>query len=349
MKYSRVLLGIIGSLCFIALALAATNLLLNPGFESGLTNWTDLYGAPTGISNTVFRSGTKSAYKYVNSVSSEYWTQIYQEVNYVAGEPLYASVYAKSNFSPLATTRAGLKAEFMNNSGTVLATANSREIGGTVTNWRLLELNNQSAPTGTTKVRLSGYLWAAKDDTISLIGEVYLDDANLIKQYQALQPQTKLLNTGFENGVIDWSIGGVPVKATNSIVYDGNYAIYANVDSVVSRDFWSQGYQEIAWAGGKKTFASVFIKTTFSNASAQGKGGLMIEFINSSGNILRQIIQTVSGQTDWKRVYIYYLAPTGTVKVRFSVFCHAPQGNTPSVGGKAYFDKATLLGYLPVQ
>jgi hypothetical protein len=75
----------------------------------------------------------------------------------------------------------------------------------------------------------------------------------------------------------------------------------------------------------------------------------MIEFINSSGNILRQIIQTVSGQTDWKRVYIYYLAPTGTVKVRFSVFCHAPQGNTPSVGGKAYFDKATLLGYLPVQ
>jgi hypothetical protein len=147
----------------------AAALIKNPGFEDTLNYWDDLGGAPTQLSNTVFRNGQYSAYKYVDTVAErDYWSQIYQEVlNFKPGQPVYARIYVKTTLSPEATAKAGLMLQFMDNSDNVLGdTLTSRAVGGN-TNWRMLELTAQAAPAGTTKARLSGYIWAMQGDNIS--------------------------------------------------------------------------------------------------------------------------------------------------------------------------------------
>ncbi len=320
------------------------NLLDNPGFEDGeLSYWTDVYGANAEVSDSVYHSGSSSASTYVNSVTDrEYWTQIYQDKDLSAGESIYGSIYIKTTLSAEAGAKAGLMLQFMDDNDNVTGSSvNARAVGGS-TDWRLVEVSYKSAPSGTTKVRLSADLWAAKGDDTSLTGNAYFDDASLIKKYQEASLPSSLLNSDFENGLHDWSeLYGSPATLSKDTKYAGSYAAQKNINTVSGQDYWSQIYQDISCSSSKRVTAKMYIKTAFvSNAKA--KAGLQIECFNSSGNRLAKANVSTSTKS-WKQFACKIAkTPANTVKVRISGYLYAPQGNTASLDGKAYFDNASI-------
>lgn len=340
--YLCALITLIG-LC-IAGQVFAQNLLLNPGFEDSLNDWDDLYGLPADLSETVFHGGATSATKYVDTVDGQaYWSQLYQDIDCAAGGPVYASMYIKTTFSPEANARTGVMLQFLDSDDSVIApTLKSRNTGG-MSDWQLLGLSAQAAPVGTVKARLSAYLWAAQDDTLSLQGEAYYDDATLEKIYRPIPLPTALRNPGFENGLIDWTdLFGYPTRLTSAVVRTGTYAAFKKVEEVAERDYWSTTYQDIACAARKKVTASVYIKTQFATR-ASGKGGIQIEFMNVNNRVLKKVSKTLGGAYDWRKIATTAtVAPTGTVKVRYSLYIYAPMGNTRSLNGTVYFDDAAL-------
>lgn len=71
------------------------NILLNPGFESGDSEWRNMWGSPgdvTSLSNHT-SGGNYSIVHFVGSVDhQDYWNQLYQDISFSAGDPFYASV-----------------------------------------------------------------------------------------------------------------------------------------------------------------------------------------------------------------------------------------------------------------
>jgi hypothetical protein len=250
----------------------------------------------------------------------------------------------KTTLSPEATAKAGLMLQFMDNSDNVLGdTLTSRAVGGN-TNWRMLELTAQAAPAGTTKARLSGYIWAMQGDNISKTGEAYYDDAYMVKQYRALQLQKGVYNAGFENGLNDWTeMDGWPAFLTRGIVYAGTYAAGKEIVTVTNRDYWSRIYQEVACSSGKTLTAKLMVKPQFDKLSL-AKVGLEIEFFDANSQSLSKVKKQLGGTSStWRQLSISVTStPANCVKVRFSIFVYAPMGNVKSVGGKGYFDNAKL-------
>jgi hypothetical protein len=340
------ILMVVVGLCLIGQTfVSAAPLLKNPGFEDNLNYWEDLYGPPTQLSDTVFRNGLYSAYKYVDAVTDQdYWSQVYQEVAYLPGQPLYARMYVKTTFSPEATARGGIIVQFIDVNGDILdATLNSRAVGGN-TNWRLVEISAQAAPTGTTKARLSGYLYAKQGDTISLTGNAYYDDAYIVKQYRALQLQKNLYNVGFENGLNDWlEQDGYPAFLEKVIIQSGKYSAGKEIVTVAERDYWSRIYQEVACTSGKAVASRIYMKPTFA-PTALAKAGFQLEFYDANNQLLARYKQQLGGTTTgWRQLIINVAStPENCAKVRVSAYVYAPRGNNISVGGKAYFDNCRL-------
>ncbi len=322
----------------------AANLVHNPGFENGLNDWTDRFGAPSKVSTTTFHSGAMSATKSVATVSGqEYWSQISQDIAVSAGNPIYASVYLKSTFSPAATAKGGLMVQFYNTSGKLIGTSvTAPQIGGTV-NWRLIELST-TAPANAVKVRLSAFIYAAQNDNASLSGALFIDDAFLDKIVKSPAPQTTLRNRGFENGLNDWNdLFGFPSFLSTSPKRTGVYAAGKRVETVNGQDYWSQIHQEVAITPTQTGIATVYVQTDFATNSA-ARAGLIVEFLNANGAVISdKTSAVVGGQTPWRQVSVSWTSsPAGTKKVRVSGFIFAPQGDVPSIGGRAFYDDATL-------
>lgn len=326
-------------------AVWAANFIANPGFESGLSAWRDLFGFPTKVETAQKRAGTYSVSKYVGAVAGQdYWSQVYQDVALSPGQPVYGRIFVKTTFSPEATARAGVMLQFLNSSGQVIGNSfSSRMIGGNITSWRNLEVSVAAAPAGTAKVRMSGIIWALKDDTKSLnVGKAYYDDAALDKIFKAPALQTGLINGGFENGLVDWTdLYGAPAVLDKSVKQAGIYSAKKTITSVSTQDYWSQLFQEIAIAPGKRATATIQIKTSFHPTSA-AVAGLQIEFLNAANQVVGTFTQSEGGTTAWLPYSVTGIAPAGTVKVRYSAFVWAPQGDVPSVNGFANFDSGTL-------
>ena len=330
---------------FSQIVCAQTNLLLNPGFEESFNDWEDLWGHPSVLSDSIFHSGAFSASKFADTVQDmAYWSQLYQDVDFVPGQPVYASIFVRTVFSPEATARAGIMLQFMNDDDDVLSeTVKSNQLGG-LSDWRQVALTAQSAPIGTTKARLSAFLWAAQGDTLSLQGEAYFDDAYLVKEYRPIPLSDSLLNTGFENGTIDWKeLYGYPALLSITYTHSGTYAAVKEVKTVQEQDYWSQLYQDIACRPSRTLTASIYVKTTF-NPKAKAKTGLQIEFFDANNRFIKKLTSTkIGGTTNWRKLTIRTTTPRNTAWVRFSTFIYAPRGNIISLGGKAYYDDAYLL------
>ena len=328
-------------------AAAQENLLINPDFENGLSFWTDLYGLPSELS-TEAHGGLYSASKQVDPATindQDYWSQLYQEVAIVPGEPVYASMYVQTTFTPPATAVAGIMLEFFDDNGNeVPGEAQSASIGGQ-TPWRLLETTIAAAPEGATTVRLSAWLWALQGDQASLTGSAYFDDAFLSKEYRPPQAQTRLYNPGFENGLHDWhELYGDPSALSSTVVHAGQYAAQKTITQFSgNQDYWSQIYQELICAPGQRVRAGMYVKTDFA-IEARARAGIMLEFLDVNGVVLLSVAAPlVGGQSDWQLVTLRRgSAPDGTATVRFSGIIYAPYPDTPSLGGIAYYDDAKI-------
>lgn len=322
-----------------------TNLLFNPGFENGLNGWT------TGVGSWPFslsvagqgHEGNYSATDIVDTVSSmDYWGQIYQEIPYnTTNATIYATLYARSNITPIARAKSGLLLQFLNSNNTVIGSQQD-EIGGQ-TDWRYLYIAT-STPSGTAKIRYSGYLYAPQDDNSSVGGQCWIDDAVLSSDFiQPPPPQTRLINSGFENGLNDWTdLYGFPSEISSNIKHSGNYAAKKTVATISNQDYWSQIFQELAVTQGRSFTAKLWVKTDI-NVEALANAGLLVQFLDQNGNIVGPPFQQqVGGQTDWQQLQVSGTVPTGAVKVRFNGFIWAPQDDLPSLGGIAYYDDASF-------
>lgn len=341
------LVGVFGT------AFASGNIIVNPSFDDGLNDWNDLYGLPADVSTAIYHSGPYAATKYVDPTQinvQDYWSQLYQEINLSAGETAYASAYIKTTFLPASTARASLMIEFLDTNGEVIAnsTINAPEVGGQ-TDWRLIQVETQAAPTGTVKARVSCYIWAKKDDTSSLTGAAYFDDVYFDKVYRVIGLPNYLRNRNFENGLNDWfEVYGLPAELTTTVVHGGTYAAAKKIDSVAQRDYWTQLYQDIKLAGGQKIVARAYVKNNFSITS-HAKVGLQLEFFKSSGTLLKTLKYQL-GKTDWRQITVGpIVSPAGTAKVRLSLYVYAPRGETINVGKYGYFDDVSYITVQSIQ
>lgn len=126
----------------------STQLLANPGFESGTTGWTNLSasGART-VDSTVFRTGTRSA-KLLPSTTS-----VYQDVTVQAGLSYTVQGYMKTqNVGGGSLT--WIRVEFFNSNGNVLS---GTQVGtnppSTSTGW-IKQETTVTAPAGAVKARI---------------------------------------------------------------------------------------------------------------------------------------------------------------------------------------------------
>lgn len=328
---------------------APGDIITNPGFEQALSGWTT--GGPVypfAITAAERHSGTYSAFDSVDSVSSQnYYGFIFQERPFSAGLHLYASAWGKTDISELAQAKGGLIIQFLNATNTVLRERKS-EIGGrTGVDWRQLYVDD-TAPTGTTKIRVGAFLWAGQNDNAALNGTFYIDDfAASTTPLPPPPPPSDLINPGFENGVNDWSVLFRPFVASGTVKHSGNFSAQHTIgDTNGAFDYLAEIYQEIPFSPGQTAFITGWVKTAI-GPTFTANGGLKIGFYNASGGLIgTEASAFVGGNTDWRLLYTYKLAPTGTVKVRISGYAWALK-NQATINGNVYIDDMTFSNNPP--
>ncbi|HOW35276.1 MAG TPA: polymorphic toxin-type HINT domain-containing protein [Candidatus Omnitrophota bacterium] len=140
---------------------------------------------------------------------------------------------------------------------------------------------------------------------------------------------------GFENGVNNWSTVGYPFYA---IVHSPNYAAENTITTVADRDYFAEIYQVITpVAAGDPIYMTAQIKTQMAEGSS-ARGGIMVEFLNSSDVVVGTITTPVGGVNDWTEIYVTGTAPTGTAKVRAGAFAYAAKDDSSAIGGKVAVD-----------
>jgi len=313
----------------------------NPGFESQLSGWTTGEGTWPFDATTIDKhSGNYSALDTVNSVSNaDYYGFIFQEIPLNAGQDIYASAWAKSDISPLAGAKGGLIIQFFNGNTYIPGADLKSEIGGTLEEWRQLYVAG-TAPSGTTKIKIGAYLWAAQGDTAALAGKFFFDD--IIADTSPITPpppQSDLINSDFENGVNDWTWFARPFVATDQIVYSGNLAAKHTIgDTNDPNDYFAQIYQVIPFSEGQTAYATVWAKTGI-NPVFTAAGGIQIEFLDSAGVPISAPVQSsIGGNTDWTLLFISHEAPPGTESVKIGGFAWALK-NQGTLNGNVFLDK----------
>lgn len=149
---------------------AITNLAENPGFEANLSGWVENGGMPTTRTNEWSDSGSYS----LRDTNVNGWSM---QVRQIAGTPATAGEV----FSARATVRANVNPQTMsiwinwhNSSGGLISTANgsgaSVPVGGVAT----LQINNATAPTGTSSARIRIYSATSAVGTTMNINSVML-------------------------------------------------------------------------------------------------------------------------------------------------------------------------------
>jgi hypothetical protein len=326
--------------------------LSNTGFEAGLNDWTDLYGPPSEIDNIDPHSGVYSAKKtFVAIPDNDYYSIIYQDLYYNSqGTPfpedteVYLTAFLKSNIHPGATARVGIRLEAFNEPNEPV------EIGkdgiSAINDWRQLYIK-ATIPAATRKVRVMGYAWAKQGDSYAYDppGTVNFDD--FVYSYEPLPPpplQTELLNPDFENGLNEWKVPYKPAFVIDdpAIVYSGNYAVGFEIDDVSERNYFGEVRQDVAVSPGRRVKAAVWVKTDIDSMS-QAKARLKITFWDSDDMFISMYgSEEMGGINDWEQLSVDVIAPQGAAKLSFQCNLFAPQGDIYGVGGKAYFDSASL-------
>lgn len=326
---------------------APGDLLTNTGFESQLSGWTTgTGGSPFGYTTAETHSGTYSATDTIDTVASQnYYGIIYQVKPFSVGSHLYASAWGKAAVSPLAGAKGGLIVQFLNSSGGVIGSALQSEIGGQ-TDWRQLYVDG-IAPSGTVNVRVGAYLWAARYDTNAVNGKFYVDDfVATTTPISPPPPAVNLVDGGFENGVNEWKWQYRPFVATNSVVHQGTYAAQHTIgDTNGSFDYLALAYQDFPFSQGQTGYITGWGKSVI-DPGKNAVGGIQIEFLDSLNAVLLLVQDNVGGNTDWKSLYAYGLAPSGTVKVRVSGYAWAAR-NQGTINGNVYLDDITFSNTPP--
>lgn len=339
--------------------------LVNPGFENGLNGWnlTEPYvvnGTPAtwNLETAAPFAGIRSAKNMINIASlhanaTSYYTTSSQTLSATPGTTYYTTLHAKTAISPVSQAQAGLLVEFLGSGGVVLSSAQDT-IGGN-TSWKQLYVA-VAAPAGTTQIRYSCMVSAAKTDTAAHNGVAYFDEAILSTTYIAPPGGSQLVNPGFENGLNGWSVtepylvSGAPATwsletaAPFAGTYSAKNTININNLHANATSYYATVSQTFNTAPGTTYYATAQAKTSI-NSSSQAQAGILIEFLDASNNVISGsgAQDTIGGTTSWDLLYASAVAPANAVKVRYANMVSASKTDLAAHGGQVYFD-ANVFG-----
>ncbi len=342
----------------------AQTTLFNTGFENGLNDWNLIYSPAFVVDNQTPQQGNYSVKNTIaSSPGQDFFSSAYQDLAYQGGM-VYASAYAKTNMNPASSATAGFLLEFYNQfnptPGTRIDFSQQTLVG--MNDWMRLLINGVTPPAGTVMIRVHEFTYTVQNDSASVGGTADFDQ--IVFSYQPLpinNYRTNILNSGFENGLSEWSeIYGFPgtvVATPHSGVYSGK----KSVGQIEGQDYYSQVYQDIyyntngdAFPPGIPVYASGHAKAMM-NPITKSKAGLQLEFINAQGQVIEDgqgdpivVNDTIGGQTNWRYLYVTRLTPAGTAKVRVSGFTFAREQDSPLLGDSFFDDFQFSLTALTV-
>ncbi len=326
--------------------------LVNPGFELGLTGWSDLYGLPTVIDDTQAHAGTYSGQKTIgeNPPNDDYFSIVYQDIYYnnqgtpfPSEQDVYLTAYLKSDIEPASEASVGIQIEFFDEENEAYIIGQD-SLSGT-NDWRELYVA-ATIPAGAVKVRVSGFAFVPEDDPLGENGTVNFD--SFYYSYDAIEPPplpTDLLNPGFENGLGDWDTPNKPAAITTADVYEGSYAAEFVVDSsVTTGNYYASAEQIVAVDAGSDVTVSIMAKTDISAFASSTSAGLGLIFLDDQGQeVSSQVDDTLQGVNGWSELSVSATAPAAAASIKVLCFIFADQiDNVDAIGATAIFDSAQM-------
>jgi hypothetical protein len=323
--------------------------LVNAGFENGLNDWTTPF-SPVVADNTDVSSGALSAKTTINNSTQDYFSPAYQDLDYQSGT-VYAAADIKTNLTALSTAVGAIKIECFDVAnpgvpGVTIPTCAVQQ-NTTVTNGWKKVVTSVVPPVGTVTIRVSVLAFATLGEAVSN-GKIVRFD-NVLFSYDPIPGtsiNTNLINSGFESGLANWNdLFGFPAQTDDTTVFAGSVAAKKTIGvAVVGQDYFSQVYQDVYFNAAGANFptntqiwATAQVKTAI-NPVTLSIGGLLMEFVDSSGTVIgTALADTIGGQTDWRKLFVTGNTPAGTQRVRISGIQYA-LASEASLGGDTYYD-----------
>ena len=332
------------------------DLILNPGFENGLSGWDQGDGYPMRTVDLEQHSGLFSAEATIEEVAGpdDYWSEISQEFSLNPGEDVYATLWAKTDIDPLSSASAGLQIDFLDINGDPIAGETLQDTIGGQTDWRELYVSSAAAPAATNKVRISCFTHASIAHS-SLGGLAYFDD--VVASLEPIIPpsyETELLNTGFEDGsLFPWrDLYGIPTVLDDVNPYEAVYSAKKEIGVTPGEDYYSIVFQDIYYDDvgtpfpvDQDAWLTALVRSDI-DPQAVAVAGIKLE---SHNGIAFAEIDTdqVMAFNGWRRLYATGTIPAGTTKVRVSALVWALEGDAYAEGGTANFDYFNY-SYIPI-
>ena len=287
------------------------NLLSNPGFENGLTDWAinnAIGGTSTLDASTVF-SGGKSL-KITRATSGDQ----YAHANYNFGTAIGGRTFTMSaNVKTVDITGNGvhIKTYWQDDTGWIWQNNESSQILTGTNDWSRLEVTAE-APAGAKKVHVI-VIPGDKNGK----GTYWIDSLVITEK---APPLNLLSNPGFENGLTDWAINnaiGGTSTLDASTVFSGGKSL--KITRATSGDQYAHANYNFGTAIGGRTFTmSANVKTV----DITGNGvHIKTYWQDDTGWIWQnnESSQILTGTNDWSRLEVTAEAPAGAKKVHVIV------------------------------
>ncbi len=323
--------------------------LYNGNFENGLHDWVQS-GPNWEVETALPYTGSYSAKNTIVSMTgtSNYYAGLAQEREIDSGQTVYATAKVKTSANALSLSYSGLSIDFFDASHTLIANSEVQDFIGGTQDWTQIYVS-AAAPAQAAYARLRCFIFANQSDPFAVGTEAYFDE--VVLDTAPITPPGTLNNPDFENGLNSWTITHPNVTPGTLWTWDvesanpfaGTYSAknIININDLNSgaTDYFASLHQDLGASAGVTYYATLQLKTEINPASSASVG-LVIEFLNSSGQVVDTFQQTIGGDMPWTQLYVSATAPALTTQVRYRCIVYALASDLAAHGGIAYFDEA---------
>ncbi|WFB37796.1 right-handed parallel beta-helix repeat-containing protein [Kiritimatiellota bacterium B12222] len=288
---NRTLTSLVLTVCcllYLPLATLAVELLQNPGFESGTSQW-------SGISSdtTVFHTGVKSG--RINQTF--YWRMVSQTVECEPGQLMSYGGYLKSE--DMVVNSGGMRVSFYDSGDQFISSAGAGDVTGTQ-EWTYVT-NSVVVPVTADYAKIQLYV----SQSNSTYGKVYFDD--LFCDVFSHKEVTVNTNGGFESGYTGWYKGHTSLSS--------NAAEGVNASAMSHGSYWKQSWYEFSCDPAKEYAVSFWAASD----NATSSGLFQIRYYDATDSQISS--HHLLSLTDTHSYALYYLdgiyPPVGAEYARF--------------------------------
>ena len=285
--------------------------LTNPGFESGLSGWTQYGGGANVVS-------TDRAYEGVNSALIADSSTTAADGLESVGQPAVAGVtYTASARVNVAVGKPDLYVRFFDAAGDVLSSS-ATSFTGTAGGWTPMS-TTRTAPAGTVKVTALLYY------SLANTGSAYFDQVAVARTADLTVP-----DHSFENGLGSWTQWGAGGNtASTDRAWTGTTSAKL-VDTSTTTATGLESARLPAAAGVRYSGLARFFV-------ASGAPSIYLRFYNASGALITSTAVDYTGSfNSWQWIRVAAVAPAGTTAVTVLLYSKA------AATGTTYADHVTV-------